>query len=76
MAEKDFRAANAVVYTIGVITDSNNAVTMDAKADGDLVYVLGATKNEFGGEYYDSQRVYWSKRSELILEKQLRAIRR
>lgn len=40
--------------TIGKIEDVNKAVTMDVKDIGDLVYVLGATKDELGGsEYYD-----------------------
>ncbi len=36
-----------------VIKDIRKCVTMDAKVPGDLVYVLGETKNELGGsEYY------------------------
>ena len=36
-----------------VIEDNSKCVTMDAKFSGDLVYVLGETKNELGGsEYY------------------------
>ncbi len=39
---------------IGKINDVGNAVTLDAKKNGDLVYVLGATKAELGGsEYYN-----------------------
>ena len=39
---------------IGVIDDIEKCVTMDVKSPGDLVYVLGETKNELGGsEYYD-----------------------
>ena len=38
---------------IAKIDDVRKAVTMDAKKPGDLVYVLGATKDELGGsEYY------------------------
>ncbi|MCX5896005.1 MAG: phosphoribosylformylglycinamidine synthase subunit PurL [Proteobacteria bacterium] len=38
---------------IGKIDDVRKAVTMDAKAPGDLVYVLGETFDEMGGsEYY------------------------
>ena len=34
--------------------DVNKAVTMDVKNTGDLVYVLGTTKDELGGsEYYN-----------------------
>ena len=40
--------------TLGKIEDVNKAVTMDLKKPGDLVYVLGITKDELGGsEYYD-----------------------
>ena len=38
----------------GVIEDINHCITMDAKAAGDFVYVLGDTRNELGGsEYYE-----------------------
>jgi phosphoribosylformylglycinamidine synthase len=38
---------------IGKIDDLRKAVTMDAKARGDLVYLLGWTRDELGGsEYY------------------------
>ena len=38
---------------IGKIEDLRCAVTMDAKAPGDLLYILGKTCNELGGsEYY------------------------
>jgi phosphoribosylformylglycinamidine synthase len=37
-----------------VIEDINYCVSMDAKVSGDLVYVLGTTRNELGGsEYYE-----------------------
>ncbi len=37
-----------------VISDINQAVTMESKISGDLVYVIGITRNELGGsEYYD-----------------------
>jgi phosphoribosylformylglycinamidine synthase subunit PurSL len=40
--------------TIGVIEDVTRCVTMDSKIAGDLVYVLGSTRNELGGsEYYE-----------------------
>jgi len=40
--------------TIGVIEDVTRCVTMDVKIAGDLVYVLGFTRNELGGsEYYE-----------------------
>lgn len=38
---------------IGKIDDIEKTVTMDAKAPGDLVYILGVTKNEMGScEYF------------------------
>jgi phosphoribosylformylglycinamidine (FGAM) synthase-like enzyme len=38
---------------IGKIEDLRKSVTMDAKAPGDLVYLLGSTHDELGGsEYY------------------------
>lgn len=41
---------------IGTIGDVRRAVTMDAKAAGDLVYLLGTTGDELGGsEYYAMQ---------------------
>ena len=43
-----------ILFTVvGKTEDVNKAVTMDAKSPGDLVYVLGITKDELGGsEYY------------------------
>ncbi|MDP8255173.1 MAG: AIR synthase-related protein [Candidatus Alcyoniella australis] len=37
---------------IGRVDDVRNCVTMDAKAAGDLVYVLGTTRHELGGSEY------------------------
>ncbi|MCJ7773818.1 MAG: AIR synthase-related protein, partial [Desulfobacterales bacterium] len=40
--------------TISVIHNVNKCVTMDSKFPGDLLYVLGTTRNELGGsEYYE-----------------------
>lgn len=37
-----------------IVSDISRCVTLDPKAEGDLVYVLGITRNELGGsEYYD-----------------------
>lgn len=43
-----------LLFTVcSVIEDITSCITMDAKFPGDLVYVLGETKNEMGGsEYY------------------------
>ena len=44
-----------LISSIGIIEDVNNAVTIDAKFRGDLIYVLGETFDELGGsEYYSS----------------------
>ncbi|MBI5529147.1 MAG: phosphoribosylformylglycinamidine synthase subunit PurS [Deltaproteobacteria bacterium] len=37
---------------IGVIPDARKAVTMDVKAPGDLVYVVGMTRSEMGASEY------------------------
>jgi phosphoribosylformylglycinamidine synthase len=38
---------------ISVVADVTRCVTMDCKAAGDLIYILGTTRNELGGsEYY------------------------
>ena len=40
--------------TISVLEDVTRCVTMDLKIAGDLVYILGMTRNELGGsEYYE-----------------------
>jgi phosphoribosylformylglycinamidine synthase len=37
-----------------IISDITRCVTLDPKATGDRIYVLGSTRNELGGsEYYD-----------------------
>jgi len=43
-----------LLFTLSsVIKDIRKSITMDAKFPGDLVYVIGETKNELGGgEYY------------------------
>ena len=39
---------------ISVVEDINHCVTMDAKIPGDLLYIVGTTRNELGGsEYYE-----------------------
>ena len=43
-----------LMFTVStVIEDINTCITMDAKLPGDLIYVLGETRNELGGsEFY------------------------
>ncbi|MDD5148073.1 MAG: AIR synthase-related protein [Candidatus ainarchaeum sp.] len=38
-----------LISSMGVVEDIEKCVSMDAKIQGDLVYVLGETKNELGG---------------------------
>jgi phosphoribosylformylglycinamidine synthase len=43
-----------LLFTVSsVIKDTGKCITMDSKLPGDLVYILGETRNELGGsEYY------------------------
>ena len=41
-----------LVSAIGQIDDVNDALTLDAKLDGDVVFLLGVTKDETGGSEY------------------------
>jgi phosphoribosylformylglycinamidine synthase subunit PurSL len=43
-----------LISSLGIMDDVKKAVTMDSKAVGDLVYIIGQTKDELGAsEYYD-----------------------
>ena len=43
-----------LISSLGIMDDVKKAVTMDSKTVGDLVYIVGTTKNELGAsEYYD-----------------------
>ncbi len=44
--------------TIGVIDDVSKCVTMESKVPGDLVYVLGVTRDELGASEYYAQLGY------------------
>jgi len=42
-----------LISSIGIVPHVKNCVTMEPKCDGDLVYVIGVTRDELGGsEYY------------------------
>jgi phosphoribosylformylglycinamidine synthase len=41
-----------VISAIGIIPDIRKAVTMDLKEAGNLVYIIGETKDELGGSHY------------------------
>ncbi len=45
-----------LISAMGIIPDVTKAVTMDFKAAGDWIYVLGITKNELGGSEYALMR--------------------
>ena len=47
-----------LVSSIGIHPDVNSAVSMDAKFDGDLVYVIGNTTEELGGSEYFAELGY------------------
>jgi phosphoribosylformylglycinamidine synthase len=47
----------AIPYTLlisamGIVDDVNKCVTMDVKKPGNLIFVVGQTKNELGGSHY------------------------
>lgn len=47
-----------LISSLGVLDDLTLAVSLDPKFAGDLVYILGETKDELGGsEYFASQKV-------------------
>lgn len=41
-----------LISSTGVIEDTDKCITLDAKQEGDLVYILGETKDEMGGSEY------------------------
>ncbi len=41
-----------LISALGVIDDVNKVISMDLKEPGNLIYVVGATKNELGGSAY------------------------
>ena len=41
-----------LVSSMSVIEDVNKTITMDLKEKGNAIYVIGVTKNEFGGSIY------------------------
>ncbi|MFH1406746.1 MAG: phosphoribosylformylglycinamidine synthase subunit PurL [Candidatus Omnitrophota bacterium] len=47
-------APTLLISAMAVMEDVRNAVTMDAKSPGNLIYVVGKTYNELGGS------IYWS----------------
>lgn len=45
-----------LISSLGIVADVRKCVTMDVKAAGDLVYVLGETRKELGGSEYYAMR--------------------
>lgn len=41
-----------LISAISIVEDVRNCVTMDAKAPGDVIYLVGQTRNELGGSHY------------------------
>jgi phosphoribosylformylglycinamidine synthase len=41
-----------LISAIGIVEDINQCVTMDVKQPGNLIFVVGLTKNELGGSHY------------------------
>ncbi len=44
--------ASLLISALGQIDDVSQAVTMDAKESGNLIYLVGRTKNELGGSHF------------------------
>ena len=41
-----------LISAIGIVDDINKCVTMDVKSAGNLLFIVGLTKNELGGSHY------------------------
>ena len=52
-----------LISAIAVMADTSNAVTMDFKAAGNLIYLVGQTKQELGGSAYYASRGYIGNRA-------------
>jgi len=47
-----------LISAMGVMDDVNKAITMDFKAPGNSIYIIGTTKNELGGAaYFEKQGI-------------------
>jgi len=42
-----------LISAVGIVPDVNKTVTMDLKATGNLLYVIGETRDEMGGSHYN-----------------------
>jgi len=43
-----------LISAMSIVDDVNKCVTMDAKKPGNLLFIVGETKNELGGSHYSS----------------------
>lgn len=41
-----------LISALGIVPDVRKAVSMDIKKAGDLIYIIGETRNELGGSHY------------------------
>lgn len=65
-----------LVSSIGVMDNATKAMSLDAKMPGDLIYILGKTKNELGGsEYAKMNRAKDGKVPEVEAEKAIKSYR-
>ncbi len=42
-----------LISCVSVMSDVSKAITMDAKSPGNLIYIIGLTKDELGGSYFN-----------------------
>lgn len=47
-----------LISAMSIMPDVNRAMTMDCKKEGDLIYIVGATRDELGGSHYYSIHGY------------------
>jgi len=47
-----------LISAMAVIEDVDRVVSMDCKQEGDLIYIVGTTRNELGGSHYYSIHGY------------------
>ncbi|HEX2620117.1 MAG TPA: AIR synthase-related protein, partial [Phototrophicaceae bacterium] len=41
-----------LISAVGIVPDVNKTVTMDLKTEGNLLYLIGESRDEFGGSHY------------------------
>jgi phosphoribosylformylglycinamidine synthase len=46
-----------LISAISIVDDVNKCVTMDAKKPGNLLFIVGETKNELGGSHYENLKL-------------------